>query len=301
MKNNNSIFFKKPNRLIHNILILNILIFLLANIAVSYSVSQNLNPLNYIGNLGLSSNSYIFLKKPWTLFTNMFTHVEFLHILFNMIYFWFFSKILQEKKGSQVVFSAYVLGGLCGAIFYLIFYPLITIESSNSILVGASGSVMSIMVASAVLNPNKHIKLILIGSIKLKWIVLTLFILTSVINFHDNTGGKIDHIGGAFFGLIYSYFLIKKINIAWWFDSFTMWLRSFFRKDTKNQKNVSYTFRGAVDRRDSFSREISIKNVLSKRETEKEINKLLDKIQKVGYNNLSDKEKFILKKLSEKY
>jgi membrane associated rhomboid family serine protease len=300
MKNNKSIFFNKPNRLIHNILILNILIFLLANMAVSYSISQNLNPLNYIDNLGLNSNFYILIKKPWTLLTNMFTHVDFLHILFNMIYFWFFSKILQEKSNSQVVFSSYILGGLCGAIFYIIFYPLMSAESTNSILIGASGSVMSIMVASAMLNPNKNIRLLIIGSVKLKWIVLTLFILTSVINFHNNTGGKIDHIGGAFFGLIYSYFLIKKINIAWWFDSFTMWLRNFFRKDT-NQKNVSYTFRGSIDRRDSFSREMSIKNVLSKKETEKEINKLLDKIKKVGYDNLSTKEKDVLKKLSEKY
>mgnify|MGYP005662642679 CR=1 FL=1 len=63
IKNNKSIFFNKPNRLIHNILILNILIFLLANMAVSYSISQNLNPLNYIDNLGLNSNFYILIKK----------------------------------------------------------------------------------------------------------------------------------------------------------------------------------------------------------------------------------------------
>lgn len=300
MKNNKSIFFNKSNRLIHNILILNILIFLLANIIVSYSISQNIDPLTHIDNLGLNSNIYTTLKKPWTFFTNMITHVDFLHILFNMLYFWFFSRILQEKFGSQAVLSSYVLGGLCGGIFYIIFYSLITTVNPGSLLIGASGSVMSIMVASAVLNPNKRIRLLIIGSIKLKWIVLTLFVLTSIINFHDNTGGKIDHIGGAFFGLIYAYFLTKRINIAWWFDYFVIVLKKLFYTKEKSKK-ISYTFRGSIDRRGDFSREISENNIISKREAEKEMNKLLDKIKRVGYDNLSNKEKDVIKKLSEKY
>lgn len=303
MNSKSPVFFNKSNRIIHNILIVNVLLFLLINIVVSYSTSNGINPLDYLKNLGLNSNFYNFIKRPWTLFTNMFAHAELLHLLFNMLYFWFFAKILREKYGSQAVLSSYVIGGLFGGIFYMIFYPILSGNFSDSLLIGASGSVMSIMVASAIIVPDKKINLLFIGSIKLKWIVITLFILTTLINFNDNMGGKIDHIGGAFWGFSYAFFLRKRMNIAWLFDSFCFWISNNFKfkKTIKKEDKIHYTFRGSKDRRDFLSRETSIKNVLNKRDAEIEIDKLLDKIKLVGYDNLSNKEKDTLKKLSEKY
>jgi len=293
----------KGSKAIKRIIIINIIVFLIANIFVSY-FRMNGGGEGFLPNLALSSDIVTILTKPWTLITSMFMHIDFMHILFNMLYLYWFGKILQESYGGQAVVSSFILGGLVGAIFYIMFYQLLMPSGIGGLAIGASGGVTSIMVASAAINPERRMNLFLIGPVKIKWVVLVLFILSSVINFHENTGGKVDHIGGAVFGLIFAMNLKRGKNIAGWFDRMMTSLAKFFhiKTTTTYGKDKSYGFRGAMDKRPKEFRERTAKNFKNNLDEKKEMDRLLDKISKKGgYKKLSKDEQERLKQLSQKY
>lgn len=290
----------KTTRGITRLIILNSVIFLLANVIVSASGGYD-----FLSNLALSSNVLDVILKPWTIFTSMFLHVDFLHILFNMLYLYMFGKILSSRLGSQSVVTVYVFGAFLGAIFYLLFYNIISGSQEQYLALGASGGVMAIMAAATTLNPNKKIRIFLIGAIKIKWIFITLFIMTSIYNIDINTGGKIDHMGGALFGYLYITLIqTKNFFIGKWFDSFCLYFSSKFLVTNKikdlNKNNFNTGFRGAQDRRDDYSREIAVNNFIEKEEMEEEIDKLLARVKKVGFENLNESDRQRLIYLSKK-
>ncbi len=112
-----------------------------------------------------------------------------------------------------------------------------------------------------------------------KYFALLTFVLSTVIDFSLNTGGKISHVGGAIFGLTYGYCLKKGV------DLFNF---SFLTKKKKKLKIVSYN--RTID--DRFNEDRS--------RGELRMNELLDKISKSGYDSLTKKEKDELFNLSQK-
>lgn len=296
--------YQKTNRGVTRLIFINAFIFLLANIIRSAS-----GGVDFLSDFALSSNVMIVILKPWTIFTSMFLHVDFVHILFNMIYLYLFGKILSSRMGSQSVITVYIFGGFLGAIFYLFFYSVISGSEVQYLALGASGGVMSVMAAATTLSPNKKVRVFLLGEVAIKWIFLIIFIMTSIYNIHINTGGKIDHIGGAVFGFTYIT-LIKNRNfyIGKWFDSICFYfsnklsLKSMPKSKFKNAKSkkINTGFRGAQDRRDALSKEISINNFTEKYEVEEEVDKLLARVKKVGFENLSESDKQRLIYLSKK-
>lgn len=296
--------YQKTTRGLTRIIFINAFIFLLANIIRSAS-----GGLDFLSNFALSSNVMIVILKPWTIFTSMFLHVDFFHILFNMLYLYLFGKILSSRMGSQSVVTVYVFGGVLGAIFYLFFYNVISGSEVQYLALGASGGVMSVMAAATTLSPDRKLRVFLLGDVAIKWIFLVIFIATSIYNIHINTGGKIDHMGGAAFGFIYIT-LIKNRNfyIGKWFDSICFYfskklsLKSVTKSKFKNvkSKKINTGFRGAQDRRDSVSKQIAIDNFKDKYEVEEEVDKLLARVKKVGFENLSESDKKRLIYLSKK-
>lgn len=301
MYKNPSFIMKNRSKVITRLIIINVIIFILANIFMSASIVGGGDGSSFLENIALSSDLKSSLVKPWTYITSMFTHLDFFHILFNMLYLWWFGKILQEGYGGQSVLASYVLGGLLGSLFYVILFSSLLTPEESRLAMGASAGVSAIMVAAGVTFPNRYINLFLIGPIKLKWIVLALFILTNLIALHVNIGGKIAHIGGALFGLIYAMQLKRGKNIGKGFDN----LMSFFaqklniRTSTTLNKGGTSTFRGKMDRRPISIRKEIEKARMSKNSAKKEMEKMLDIVSKKGYENLSNPEKEKLKKLSE--
>jgi len=296
--------YQKTTRGLTRIIFINIFIFLLANIISSAS-----GGFDFLPNVALSSNVMIVILKPWTFFTSMFLHVDFFHILFNMLYLYLFGKILSSRMGSQSVVTVYVFGGFLGAVFYLFFYSVISVSEVQYLALGASGGVMSVMAAATTLSPNRKVRVFLLGDVAIKWIFLVIFIATSIYNININTGGKVDHMGGAVFGFIYIT-LIKNRNfyIGKWFDSICFYfskklsLKFVTKSNFKNTKynKINTGFRGAQDRRDSASKQIAIDNFKEKHEVEEEVDKLLARVKKVGFENLSESDKKRLIYLSKK-
>ena len=211
--------------------------------------------------------------------------------------------------GSQSVVTVYVFGGFLGAVFYLFFYSVISVSEVQYLALGASGGVMSVMAAATTLSPNRKVRVFLLGDVAIKWIFLVIFIATSIYNININTGGKVDHMGGAVFGFIYIT-LIKNRNfyIGKWFDSICFYfskklsLKFVTKSNFKNTKynKINTGFRGAQDRRDSASKQIAIDNFKEKHEVEEEVDKLLARVKKVGFENLSESDKKRLIYLSKK-
>ena len=241
--------------------------------------------------LSVPSSLRTLLLRPWTLITYMFTHKELLHILVNLLWLYWFGKIFLEYLDQKKLVSVYLLGGISGAIMYVLSYNIFPafqgIVGESIPLLGASASVMAIVVAIAVYVPDYTVYLFLLGKVKIKYIALGIFIFTSVMDFSVNSGGKLAHIGGALFGYLYTLNLRQGKDMGTWVNK----VLDFFVTLLKPAKKLKVTYKKPVD-------EYEYNRV--KAEHQKEINKILDKISKGGYDSLTKTEKEVLFKESQK-
>ena len=161
--------------------------------------------------LALPADVLAILFKPWTIFTYMFLHEEFRHILFNLLVLYFCGRIFTQFLNEKKLVVVYLLGGLSGGLIYILAFNLFPVFDNVlpvSIALGASASVMAIMVAAATYVPNFVVRLMFLGNVKLKYIAMVYFGLDLIRIQSENSGGHIAHIGGALFG----YFFIVQLK-----------------------------------------------------------------------------------------
>ena len=142
------------------------------------------------------------LRHPWAIFTHMFLHIGPFHILWNMLIFYWFGRIVGDLIGDQRVLPIYLVSGLGGALIYFLTANLL--GTVSSVALGASAAVMGTALAAAILSPDRLMHLLLLGPVKLKYIVGALILLDfiSVAN-NPNSGGAFGHLGGALFGWLF--------------------------------------------------------------------------------------------------
>jgi membrane associated rhomboid family serine protease len=230
------------------------------------------------------------LTRPWTLVTYMFTHKDIWHILFNMLWLYSFGRIFLEYLDGRKLVAVYLLGGLSGALVYILsfnIFPVFTSVLPDSIAIGASASVMAVVIAIAAYVPDYTIQLFLFGRIKIKYLALGIFILTSIMDFSVNSGGKLAHIGGAFFGYFYTLNLRRGRDMGKGFNK----ILDFFATIFKPRKKLKVTHK-------KVATEYEYNKI--KVEHQKSINQILDKISKGGYDSLTKEEKETLFKESQK-
>ena len=156
-----------------------------------------------------ASFSQLFFQ-PWSVVTYMFLHVDFMHILFNMLILYWTGSLFAEYLGNQKLWTTYVLGAITGGLAYLIMFnisPAFSQEVNHSHLMGASAGVIAVMVGIATLLPDYTVQLILIGPVKLKYVALVSILIYFISIPLGNAGGQIAHLGGALFG----YIMIKQL------------------------------------------------------------------------------------------
>jgi len=162
---------------------------------------------DYYNILALSSNLDLFVTRFWTLFTYMFLHAGFLHLLFNMMVLHFAGRLFETYFTQKQLFGLYVLGGFFSGIIFLLSFTLL---GKSTILVGASGAIMALLIAVATYAPFMQIRLMLIGTVKL-WHVAFVIVFLDLIQMPiDNSGGHLAHLAGAIFGFMYIRLLQKK-------------------------------------------------------------------------------------------
>jgi len=256
------------------IIVINIIVFVVANLYVNIGRSEHL--LDYVG---LSSSPRYVLYHPWALFTYMFLHIELFHILFNMLWLYWMGKLFIEYLGERKFMYTYILGGLSGGVLYLVVSSLT--NSPPSLLMGASAGIMAVIIAVAVLLPNYPIFLFIIGEVKLKYVALGAFLLTSIIDFNSNSGGKISHIGGALYGWIYIWQSRRGYDFANILNSFFKRIGSIFSGGSRSKRTKMTVTKGG------------------RSDKQKRIDDILDKISRSGYDSLTREEKDFLFKSSK--
>jgi membrane associated rhomboid family serine protease len=243
----------------------------------------------------LPANLSMLLAKPWTLFSYMFLHIDFFHILFNMLWlFWFGQIFLQYLNNRQLTFT-YITGGLSGALLFILAYnifPVFETAMPEALALGASASVLAIVVAIAFYVPNYTIYLLLLGPVKIKYVAIFTVIIDFFMIRSGNSGGHIAHLGGALWGFLFIYWLSKGYDLSLVFGSLRPGkLFNVFNTRKKTPfKNVYTSYRPMSD--DEYN--------YHKVENQKRIDKILDKIKQSGYDSLSREEKELLFSSSRK-
>jgi membrane associated rhomboid family serine protease len=230
------------------------------------------------------------LVRPWTLITYMFVHKDIWHILFNMLWLYWFGRIFLEYLDQRKLVAVYILGGISGAFVYILsfnIFPAFTGVVAESVAIGASASVIAIVIAIAAYVPDYTVQLFLFGRIKIKYMALAIFVLTSIMDFSVNSGGKLAHIGGAFFGYFYTINLRHGRDIGKGLNR----IIDFIVTILKPRKKLKVTHKKATTEYE-----------YNKTRTEHQalINSILDKISKGGYESLTKEEKETLFKESQK-
>lgn len=240
-----------------------------------------------IGYLSLPASISQFVLQPWSIVTYMFLHVEFFHILFNMLWLYWFGKIFLDYLTGRQLLWVYILGGLSGGLLFIAAYnifPVFEVSISRAYALGASASIMAIVAAIATLMPDYPLYLMFIGKIKLKHIAIFTIVVDFLLIKSDNPGGHIAHIGGMAWGLMYTLFYLKQQNKGGFMGKMSQYLHHLFSVKPKTKFKVYHNERHVSD--DQYN--------INKKLQQEKIDKILEKISKSGYSSLTKEEKELL-------
>lgn len=230
-----------------------------------------------------------FIRHPWGLITSIFAHFELFHFIFNMLFLYFISRFFLMYFSNQRMLYTYLLGGIFGGIFQILAYSIFpALQGTEVFVVGASGSVMAIFMAAAFHRPMAEVYLF--GVFKLKMIYLAaFFILMDLLRMGstDNVA-HFAHLGGIALGILSIYKINSKNNIINWIQTTV----DNIRKSIKGEPRMKVKKGGAHKKKyDTRSDEDYNRH---KKATQEQVDAILDKISKSGYDSLTKKEKKIL-------
>ncbi len=217
----------------------------------------------------------------YTILTYQFFHEGFFHLLFNMLWLFWMGRIFLDFLKPRQFHFVYLCSGFAGALLYLLAYNVFPVfaaatASGTATVIGSSAAVMGIVVATATLVPDYSLRLLLFGDVKLKYLAIAYVVLDLIGTASPNAGGSFAHIGGAILGFVY----IKMLRNG------TDWSNIFKKKPklrvVKNSPSRGAAQRNNVDRVDQH-----------------EVDAILDKISKTGYDKLTREEKETLFKASK--
>ncbi len=286
----------RSGNMMTRIILLNVGVFVLLNLIAVFSggFSSSLF-LFFKENLSISSQFIEILRHPWTIVTHMFTHLGLFHVGMNMLMLYWFGRIVGDFLGDERFLPLYILGGLFGALVYVLTAQFLPSAGAGSYAFGASAAVMGFVFVAASLSPDYQINLVFIGPVKLKWIAVVLLFLDIIGTIGSNSGGAFGHIGGAIFGMVYVYYLRQNID-------FTKPLQNFFAyfdwsKENKRTMKPKSEFIKVVHKDLNKPKPAKKSGFIY---DQKRIDSILDKINKEGYDSLSSEEKEILYNASKK-
>jgi membrane associated rhomboid family serine protease len=279
-------FNHKDNGL-YKLLAINILVYLILMVSRVFLTIGGGEDIyrNILSYLMMPASIPYFATQPWTIITYMFLHEGFFHILFNMLFLYWFGLLVNEYLGSRKVVNLYILGGLTGGLFYLLIYniaPLFSDQLGSALMLGASAGVYAIVVGAATLAPNTSFHLILLGPVKIKYIAIFYVLVAFANSSGANAGGELAHLGGAALGFLYILQLQKGRDLGSPIQAVGGFFESVFSKKPK----VKVTYRKPSG--DYPPPDNKRKTDVS---TQEEIDKILDKIAEKGYDNLTKEEK----------
>jgi len=275
--------FRQHNNL-YILIFLNIAVFVLV-LAVNLGFFFAGKTFDASAWLGVSSNFSVLAHRPWTVLSYMFVHTGFIHILFNLMVLYWFGRMFLEYLSQRQLMGVYLLGGLAGALVFVLAYniiPIFATVKNVAFAIGASASIMAIVFAIAVLVPNQPVRLAFIGQIKLKYLAMIIVLVDLLSIPLGNAGGHFAHLGGALMGAVFAICYSKGTDITIFLSRFFSWVASLFKSEPKQKTSYSNGGRRA---------ETDAEYNRRKAREQREIDKILDKVKESGYSSLTKEEK----------
>lgn len=262
LKNKINLYISNLN-IVEKIILINVVVYLLPFILKTILFLFGINNLSVLNWLTISADLSELIFKPWSLLTYGFLHGSLSHIFWNMIIFYYFGNIIYNLFGEKLIINLFLSGIVIGGITYVFSYNVFpAFKNVNSVMIGASAGVMSVLFFLTSYSPNYKIRLIFFD-VKIIYIALFLFFYDIIQIPLNNSGGHIAHIGGAVWGYYYCIKYNNGSDLVGTFNSFFKSSKPKFNFKPKNNKSFD----------------------------QNKIDSILDKISDSGYDSLSKSEK----------
>jgi membrane associated rhomboid family serine protease len=240
----------------------------------------------------------VLIRKDYKrLITSGFLHSGWMHLLFNMISFYYFSSELEDRMGAAYFLIIYFGSMAGGSLFSLYIHR----NHPDYSAIGASGAVSGIVFASIALFPGMEIGLLLFpGSIP-GWAFGLLYVLVSIYGIRsqrDNIGHDA-HLGGGIVGLLIAIAMFPEILRYNYLPILMILIPSAVFIYLIVKRPEFLLVNNLFEKQRSFHNADEKYNY-HKREKEKELDRLLDKINRRGMGSLTPKEKEKLKEYSSR-
>lgn len=270
------------------LIFINVIIFVAINLflVIGRLLGFELGISSFLGNLfTLQTSFWGFITHPWALLTSIFAHYTIWHLLFNMIFLYFTGRIFVQLFNSKRLLYTYIIGGLAGGLFEII-AQMVFPNLQSVVIVGASGSIMAIFFAIAFYQPKMQVNLF--GVLPVRIIILAgVFLLADLLNLGINDGtAHFAHIGGAVIGMISIQNMHSPNNIITLSQRIVIAILQLFSSNNKTKLKVKKGGNVRHQTDDEYN--------TNKKGKQDEINRILDKISKSGYESLTKKEKDFL-------
>lgn len=262
-----------------------------------FSFSPNGGAINKIitDNFELIAPIKQFIRKPWTLLTYCFTHYGFFHLLFNMLSLFWFGNLVQEFIGSRKLLNIYLIGGIISGLIYIAVYNLLALSPQlNNIsptVLGASAAVYAVMFAAVALLPEYEFYLFGIILIKIKYLAWAFLLISFIV-----PSSGISHLGGAIAGYLYIYLLRRGTDLGSPIEAVSDWWSNLWKPKPQVRIPQRKYSESTVANKSGNTTKLD-PNYFPDQD---EVDAILDKIGKSGYESLTKEEKQKLYRASQK-
>jgi len=265
----------------------NLLLFLIPE--VFFALAQLFHiKIDYLSYVSLSTNWEDLAWKPWSVLSYAFFHFGVIHLIFNMLMLHFTSRLFLTFFTQKQLLGVYLLAAVFSGLVFLLGYNYLPMLANvSTTMVGASGAIMAVLIATTTYQPFMDVKLMLFGKVKL-WQIAVLLLFVDLIQLPmNNTGGHIAHLSGAFFGYIYIKLLQQGTDLSKIISNILDFCTSMFgRKKASPFKKVHVNPKRPAAKRES--------RIVVKDKTQQQLDEILDKISQSGYDSLTAEEKEFL-------
>lgn len=264
---------------------INVGVFVVTTLVSVFLRLFNIGDASWMNFMTLPASIPEFLKQPWSLLSYMFLHADPLHLLFNMLWLYWFGQLFLSFFSARHFRGLYLLGGICGGLFYMLalnVFPYFTPYIYISTLLGASASVLAIVVATAVREPEYRVSFMFIGTVRLKYVALFMVVTDLLFVTSGNGGGHIAHLGGALAGWWFAWSLRKGNDVTKWINGVLDGCSGVWSKLSSKKPKMKVSKGGRAADYDYNAR---------KKQQSEEIDRILDKLKKSGYGSLTTEEK----------
>lgn len=217
--------------------------------------------------LALSENPITALTHLWTLASYMVLHYSPLHLLFNLLWLYWFGLMLTDIRSDRTLLTLFIGGGVAGGVFYIAASSILG-NNPGAFLTGDSCAVLSVMTSTGILMPDRRLNLFLIGEVKIKWIALVCVLITLVGGSGASLGA---HIGGVLWGV-----------------GTSLYYKGLFKGISGRVKQNGGKI---AEHRHPRHNPRSTARAMQQLSDHERLDQLLDKIRISGYDSLSAKEK----------